>query len=112
MKKNPVVHFEMGYFDRDRMKKFYGTAFDWELIQMGPEMGEYVVAQTAETDKNGMVKTPGRINGGFYKKSDNPESHAPSIVIAVPEIRAAMKAVVAAGGKILGGMDPSGKHTM
>src|SRR4051812_28654679 len=104
MKKNPVVHFEMGYFDRDRMKKFYGTAFDWDLKQMGAEMGDYVLAHTAETDKDGMVKTPGAINGGFYQKSDNPGSHPPSVVISVPDIKKAMKDVVANGGKILGGM--------
>ena len=49
-KPNPVVHFEMGYNDRDRMKKFYATVFGWEMRQMGSDMGDYVVAQTTETD--------------------------------------------------------------
>jgi len=39
MSKNPVVHFEMGYHDRDRMTKFYEKAFGWGMQQMGPEMG-------------------------------------------------------------------------
>lgn len=108
MSMNPVVHFEMGYFDRERMKKFYQTAFDWQLQQMGPEMGNYVLAHTAETDENGMVKTPGTINGGFYEKTDNPLSHTPSVVIAVRDIHSSMKAVEAAGGKILGAMDEKG----
>ena len=112
MSKNPVIHFEMGYFDRDRMKKFYETAFDWNLQQMGPEMGNYIVAQTAETDEKGMIKTPGTINGGFYQKPDNPLSHAPSVVISVPDVRSAMKAVVDGGGKILGAMDHEGKPSM
>lgn len=112
MKINPVVHFEMGYSDRERMKKFYETAFDWKMRQMGPEMGNYVVAQTAETDEKGMVKTPGAINGGFYKKTDSPLSHAPSVVIAVEDIRAAMKKVEACGGKILGAMDSKGGQSM
>lgn len=112
MSKNPVVHFEMGYFDRERMKKFYETAFQWNLQQMGAEMGNYVVAQTAETDDKGMVKTPGTINGGFYQKTDNPLSHAPSVVISVQDIKNAMKAVEAGGGKILGAMDESGGHSM
>jgi predicted enzyme related to lactoylglutathione lyase len=111
-KKNPVVHFEMGYFDRERAKKFYGSVFNWDLQQMGPEMGNYVLAHTTETDKDGMVKTPGNINGGFYEKTDNPGSHPPSVVIAVPDIKKAMKAVVDGGGKILGGMNPDGSHTM
>lgn len=105
---NPVVHFEMGYNDRERMKKFYETAFCWKTKQLGPEMGNYVVAQTAETDDAGMVKTPGAINGGFYQKIDDPLSHAPSLVIAVEDIHAAMKAVVGAGGEILGAMDENG----
>ena len=112
MSRNPVVHFEMGYFDNERMKAFYETAFGWEMNQMGPEMGNYVVAHTAETDENRMVKTPGTINGGFYQKTDNPLSHAPSVVIAVEDIRAAMKAVEEGGGKILGAMDESGKPSM
>jgi len=112
MSKNPVVHFEMGYFEQERMKKFYESAFGWKLNQMGPEMGNYVVAHTAETDEQGMVKTPGTINGGFYQKNDNPLSHAPSVVISVPDIKSAMNAVEAGGGKILGAMDESGKPSM
>jgi predicted enzyme related to lactoylglutathione lyase len=111
-KRSPVVHFEMGYEDRERMKDFYGKVFGWGLQQMGPEMGEYVVAQTAETDDKGMVKTPGTINGGFYKKTKDPLTHAPSVVISVDDIRAAMKDVEAAGGKILGSTDSAGKRSM
>jgi predicted enzyme related to lactoylglutathione lyase len=109
---SPVVHFEMGYNNRERMKKFYEQAFGWKMNQLGPEMGDYVVAQTTETDANGMVQKPGTINGGFYQKVEDPSSHAPSVVIQVDDIRAAMKAVVASGGKILGGMMPDGSHTM
>ncbi len=111
-KANPVVHFEMGYNDKDRMVKFYEGAFGWETQQLGPEMGGYVVAQTTETDKDGMVQTKGAINGGFYKKTDDPQSQAPSLVIAVDDVKAAMKAVEDAGGTILGGMGPDGQHTM
>jgi predicted enzyme related to lactoylglutathione lyase len=81
-KMSPVVHFEMGYNDKDRMVKFYETVFGWKGQQMGPEMGGYVVAQTTDTDEGGMVTTPGTINGGFYKK-EGPSSQAPSVVISV-----------------------------
>ncbi len=104
-KPNPVVHFEMGYKDRDRMVKFYETAFGWKTEKFGADMGNYVVAQTTETDKNGMIKTPGNINGGFYEKTDSPDSLAPSVVIAVDDIKEAMKEVKAAGGKIMGAMN-------
>jgi len=106
-----VVHFEMGYDDKQRMTDFYTKVFGWEAEMMGPEMGNYVVVHTTETDKNGMIKTPGAINGGFYKKTDSPTSHAPSIVIAVDDIQEAIKDATAAGGKILGGMNQAGKHT-
>ena len=109
---NPVIHFEMGYFDKERMKAFYASTFNWTMQQMGPEMGNYVVAQTAETDANGMVKTPGTINGGFYQKTENPLSHAPSVVIAVPDIKSAMEAVKANGGTILGVMGADGNASM
>lgn len=111
-KRSPVVHFEMGYNDRDRMVKFYETAFGWKGQPMGPEMGNYVVAQTTDTDEQGMVTTPGTINGGFYAKTDNPLSHPPSVVISVDDINAAIEEVKKAGGKILGGMTPDGGHTM
>ena len=112
MSKHPVVHFEMGYFDGGRLKKFYESAFGWDLQQMGPEMGNYILANTAETDENGMVKTPGTINGGFYQKTEDPGSHAPSVVISVDDIKAAMKGVEASGGKILGAMNEKGEMGM
>lgn len=110
-KPNPVVHFEMGYEDRNRMVKFYETVFGWDTESMGPDMGNYVVAHTTTTDDAGMVQTAGAINGGFYQKTEDPLSHAPSVVVSVDDIRLAMTAVIAAGGKILGGMDPNGDHT-
>ncbi len=111
-KTNPVVHFEMGYKDRERMVKFYETAFDWKTQQMGADMGNYVVAQTTDTDDKGMVQTPGTINGGFYQKTDDPLSQAPSVVVSVDDINAAIKAVEDAGGKILGSKDQKGEQTM
>ena len=101
----------MGYNDRDRMVKFYESAFGWKTVKYGEEMGNYVVAQTTPTDDKGMVSTPGNINGGFYQKA-GPSSKAPSIVISVDDIKAAIEAVKKAGGKIKGGMTPDGKHTM
>ena len=111
-KMNPVVHFEMGYKDGARMAKFYETAFGWKTQSMGPDMGNYIVAQTTETDENRMVQTKGAINGGFYQKTDDPLSQAPSVVVSVDDIKVVIKAVEDAGGKILGGRDQKGEHTM
>lgn len=110
---SPVVHFEMGYNDRKRMVDFYTRVFGWKSKEMGPEMGNYVVVTTSESDeRTGRPKNPGSINGGFYQKIENPLSHALSVVIAVQDINKSMKEVVAAGGKILGAMDGSGKPSM
>ncbi len=98
---NPVVHFEMPYDDRERMAAFYLAAFGWQTQMLGEEMGHYVLAHTAET-VDGMVRTPGTINGGFFpRKPDWPAQH-PSVVIAVQDIHAAMAQVTAAGGTVLG----------
>ena len=98
---NPVVHFEMPYDNRERMAAFYQSAFGWQTHPLGEEMGNYVLAHTTETE-DGMVRTPGTINGGFYeRKPDWPAQH-PSVVIAVDDIRAAMQQVTAAGGTVLG----------
>ncbi len=100
---NPVVHFEMPYEDKDRLASFYEQAFGWRMNQTGPEMGDYVVAHTTETDENNMVKKPGNINGGFYPKSMATGGPAqPSVVIAVEDIKAAMEKVNASGGKVIG----------
>ena len=101
MKMNPVVHFEMPAEDRTRMVKFYTGVFGWEANQLGPEMGNYVVVMTAESDKNG-PKKPGAINGGFFQKTEDMPSQYPSIVIAVEDIKEHIKKVEKAGGKILG----------
>ena len=98
---NPVVHFEMPYDNRDRLAKFYESAFGWQMEMLGDDMGSYVVATTTETDQTG-PKKPGAINGGFFpKKPDWPAQH-PSVVIAVDDIKEAMRKVTGAGGKVLG----------
>jgi hypothetical protein len=102
-KMNPVVHFEMPYEDRERLVTFYTQAFGWQMQKLGKEMGDYVIAATTETDENRMVKTPGAINGGFFPKKPDWPAQYPSVVIAVDDIKGAMKQVKEAGGKVLGG---------
>ncbi len=99
---DPVVHFEMSYEDKKRMAEFYQTAFGWKPIMFGPEMGEYVIVQTAETDEKGMLKEPGRINGGLYHRSADKPAQYPSVVIAVENLNDSMKKLTDAGGKVIG----------
>lgn len=103
---NPVVHFEMPAEDKKRMAEFYTNAFGWKTQMLGPEMGEYVVAHTTETDEKGMVKTPGAINGGFYQKGPDVAMNYPSVVISVENLEASMKKVTDAGGRIVGEPQP------
>ncbi|HTM68229.1 MAG TPA: VOC family protein [Candidatus Binatia bacterium] len=99
---DPVVHFEMPAEDKQRMAKFYTDVFDWKTRILGPEMGDYVLAQTAETDENRMLKEPGRINGGFFpKRADSPMQH-PSVSIAVKDIKASAQKVKDGGGTVHG----------
>jgi uncharacterized protein len=98
---NPVVHFEMPYDDRVRMAGFYQAAFGWQTQMLGAEMGHYVLAHTTET-VDGMVTTPGTINGGFYERKPEWPAQHPSVVIAVDDIHAAMTQVAQAGGTVLG----------
>jgi len=97
-----VVHFEMPYEDRDRLVDFYLRAFGWQMQKLGKEMGEYVTAHTTETDENNMIKSPGAINGGFFPKKPDWPAQYPSVVIAVDDIKKAIKKVSDAGGKVLG----------
>lgn len=99
-KMNPVVHFEMPYENRERMADFYTGAFGWKMNKLGEEMGNYVIAHTAETDEKNMVKHPGAINGGFYPK--NEDAPQPSVVIAVADINEAVQNIKKFGGKVLG----------
>lgn len=98
---NPVVHFEMPATDRNRMAAFYTHAFGWKFEMLGPDMGDYTVAMTTETDEEGRPTKPGAINGGFFPKSDDTPAQ-PSLVIAVENLQDAIKKVRDSGGEILG----------
>jgi predicted enzyme related to lactoylglutathione lyase len=98
---NPVVHFEMPYEDGERLVKFYTEAFGWQMQKLGEDMGNYVTATTTETGQNRMVRTSGAINGGFFPKRPHWPAQ-PSVVIAVDDIKEAMKKVADAGGQVLG----------
>ena len=101
---NPVVHFEMPAEDKKRMVDFYSKVFGWQTQTMGSEMSDYVVVTTTEVnEKSGRPKVPGAINGGFFQKDKSKGHEYPSIVISVDDIKAHMKMVTEAGGKVLDG---------
>lgn len=105
MKMNPVVHFELPAEDKKRIIDFYSKVFGWQMQMMGPDMDEYVVVTTTESDKkSGRPKTSGAINGGIYKKDDS-KNQLPSFVISVDDVNEHIKMITQAGGKILNGPD-------
>jgi uncharacterized protein len=99
---NPVVHFEMPAEDQKRVAAFYTQVFGWRTQLLGPQMGDYVLAATTESDPQGRPKKPGAINGGFFPKSEDKPAQYPSVVIAVDDIQEHMQKVTEAGGKVLG----------
>src|SRR3989338_8674430 len=98
---NSVFHFEMPAENKNRMSEFYTKTFGWQCKQLGPDMGEYVLVMTTESDTKGPVK-PGAINGGFFQKTSDPLTHTLSIVIKVDDLSTHMKKVKAGGGTVIG----------
>ena len=96
----PVVHFEMPAEDRERMVSFYEKVFGWETEQLGPEMGDFVLVTTADSNEN-VPKKPGMINGGFCQKTGD-VSQTTTVTIQVDDIKAHMKRIEAAGGRLSG----------
>lgn len=101
MKMNPVVHFEMPAKDKKRVSDFYSNVFGWQMTQLGPEMGNYLLAATTEVDENQMPKTPGAINGGFFEYKDEEGFNIPHLVISVDNLVESINAVKQAGGEIM-----------
>lgn len=102
--KNPIVHFEIPADDVERAKKFYETLFGWEIIQFdmpadGSTQGDpYFIIRTAETDKDGMIKKPGAINGGMMKRKSAGQPFMNYIHVASVEEK--LKAVEKNGGTV------------
>jgi uncharacterized protein len=100
-KMDPVIHFELPADDPEHLREFYETVFGWQTTPLGPEMGNFVLAFTSETDaETRMPKKRGFINGGFYRRTA-PNEHV-KLTVLVDDIREAMKTIEASGGKVLG----------
>jgi predicted enzyme related to lactoylglutathione lyase len=106
MKQSPVVHFEMPAKDNARVAKFYTEAFGWQMNQLGPEMGNYLLAGTTPVDENKMALNPGAINGGFFEWKDEDGMNSPHIVIQVDNLDESIEAVKKSGGTITSGKMP------
>jgi len=97
---NSVVWFEMPFDESDRAQKFYKDVFGWQINKV-PDMGEYFMAITTESDPQTMQpKNPGAINGGMFKK-DSTTSKQPLMVIGVDSVDEHIQKIEASGGKTI-----------
>lgn len=98
---NPVVHFELPYTDGYRAVTFYHSVFGWKIKKLGPEMGDYILVTTAESDAK--PGTPaGSIDGGMFPVKPEWPAQYPSIVIGVKDIEESMQKIKQHGGEVFG----------
>ena len=102
-----VVHFEIPFDDGDRARKFYGSVFGWQLMEM-PEMG-YTLVTTGPSDMETGPTEAGFINGGMFARRGDFPGKGPDIVIDVASIEDALKQIEDAGGKTVSEKMPVGE---
>ncbi len=91
-----VVHFEIPADKPERASKFYSDAFGWNIMKWEGPMAYWMLG-TTESDKNGMPKNAGSINGGMGKREGPLKSIV--VTISVADIDKALQKVEKAGGK-------------
>lgn len=93
--RSPIRHFAINADDLPRAKKFYSHVFGWEFNAWGPP-GFYMI-------NTGSADTPAVLGSlqGRREIVDGLRLNAFECTIAVPDIDAAERAIVEAGGTIL-----------
>ena len=99
-----VVHFEIPFEDRDRVKRFYRDVFHWQVEEM-PEL-DYVGVQTGPSGEDGMPGEPGYIGGGMTARGG--ANTATVIVLDSRDIDAGLARVESHGGEVLEPRPPVG----
>jgi hypothetical protein len=99
-----VVHFEIPFDDGDRARAFYREAFGWDVSEV-PGM-DYTMVSTGPTEEAG-PREPGFINGGMAQRGDS--FVAPTVVIDVEDIDAALAKIEGLGGATLLARTPVGE---
>jgi hypothetical protein len=83
------VHWELWSKQPERISEFYAKVFDWK-VQTYPEMKYHMV------DTGG-----GGINGGIFQPQEGTWPGNMAFYVDVEELGAAMRTIVAAGGKVI-----------
>lgn len=94
-----VVHFEIPADDLDRAQRFYREAFGWETAKAPMPEAEYYIANTVQTDSQGLPKEPGAINGALMRRENS--GHSPIIVISVSSVADYLEKAERGGGGVV-----------
>jgi uncharacterized protein len=100
---NPIVHFEIPIREPGRAKEFYEKVFGWDVSAWGED--GYWMAKTTESDRKGMPKMKGALNGALYKGKPGDSS---VLVVHVPSISKHIEMIRKAGGTIIRDRMPVG----
>lgn len=84
---NPVVHFEIGGPEQDKLSKFYSELFGWDVHTMQPM--DYGMVHTNADGKG--------IEGGIPKQ----EGPWVTVYVEVPDPQAALDEAVGAGAEVV-----------
>ena len=89
------VHHRINYIEfastnMAAAKKFYSSVFGWSFVDYGPDYASFTAVSAG-------------IDGGFYKSDPHaePPRTAPLVVLYSADLKAAERAVLAAGGSVV-----------
>jgi predicted enzyme related to lactoylglutathione lyase len=88
---HPVVHWEIGGVDAERLRQFYGDLFGWKIDETNPEYG--------------LVETGDGIGGGIMRSPVGAPPHV-TIYVQVDDVEPALDRVTRLGGTRLMGPMP------
>ena len=84
---NPVVHWEIGGANAEKMREFYGALFDWPM-QVHELMGGYTTVDVGE----------GGIGGGILQTGQGMPPNYTVFYVQVDDVQAALDKVEELGG--------------
>ncbi|HET9137870.1 VOC family protein [Actinophytocola sp.] len=88
---HPVVHWEIGGRDAERLRAFYADLFGWKIDAQSPEYG---LVETGDGLGGGIMRTPERVPPYV------------TIYVQVPDLDAALLRATELGGKQVKGPTP------
>jgi predicted enzyme related to lactoylglutathione lyase len=88
---HPVVHWEIGGRDPERLQAFYADLFGWKIDSKNPEYG--------------LVETGDGIGGGIMRNPAGAPTHV-TVYVQVDSLEAALDRVAELGGEALAGPTP------